>query len=418
MCSISQAITEMGLDLYKELNKNAANKNIFFSPMSITTGLSMVLLSARGNTATQIIKVLHLKDAAGKLGAGPVSESGLAGAEPKYPSEGHHQRPQFPKPSPSQCDSVGGIHTEFQALLSQLKNLNRSYVLSLANRLFAQTGYNFHQQYLDCTRELYGAMLQTVDFENATEAARQTINLWVERQTQGKIRELFVPGVIDSSAVLVLVNAIYFKATWEYKFEEKNTMPTKFWINQNESQSVQMMYQKGTFKTAHIEEMKAQILVIPYTGKSLNMIILLPDEITGLEQVESAMTYDKLTLCTSLESTREREVEVYLPRFKLEDTFELNLPLKELGMTDVFEESKADLSGMAPSRQLYLSKVVHKACVEVNEEGTLATAATGSVVVDKSYPLGGSFMADHPFIFFIQHSRTNTILFLGKLCSP
>uniref|UniRef100_A0A8C3XQY0 Serpin family B member 11 n=2 Tax=Chelydra serpentina TaxID=8475 RepID=A0A8C3XQY0_CHESE len=395
MGSISQAITEMGLDLYNELNKNSANKNIFFSPMSISAGLVMVLLGARGNTANQMQMVSVNKTHVHAFIFYIENEASLFLL--------------CLKPSPSGCDLVGGIHKEFQTLLSQLKNLNKSYVLSLANSLFAQKGYNFHQ-------ELYGAMLQTVDFGSATEAARQTINSWVESKTQGKIRELFVPGVIDSTAVLVLVNAIYFKANWEYKFEEKHTMPRVFRINQ--SKSVQMMYQKDRFKIAHIQEMNAQILMLPYAGKSLNMIILLPDDITGLEQVERAMTYEKLTHWTSLESMREREVEVYLPRFKLEDTFELNLPLKEMGMIDVFKQSKADLSGMAPSRRLFLSKVVHKAYVEVNEEGTLAAAATGSVVVNRSYPSGALFMADHPFLFFIQHNPTNTILFLGKLCSP
>uniref|UniRef100_A0A8C3SQN4 Serpin family B member 11 n=1 Tax=Chelydra serpentina TaxID=8475 RepID=A0A8C3SQN4_CHESE len=371
MGSISQAITEMGLDLYNELNKNSANKNIFFSPMSISAGLVMVLLGARGNTANQM-----------------------------------------------QMVSVNKTHVHaFIFYICSNVTISTTgsdlWILTLINYLYITV-----QQYLECTKELYGAMLQTVDFGSATEAARQTINSWVESKTQGKIRELFVPGVIDSTAVLVLVNAIYFKANWEYKFEEKHTMPRVFRINQNESKSVQMMYQKDRFKIAHIQEMNAQILMLPYAGKSLNMIILLPDDITGLEQVERAMTYEKLTHWTSLESMREREVEVYLPRFKLEDTFELNLPLKEMGMIDVFKQSKADLSGMAPSRRLFLSKVVHKAYVEVNEEGTLAAAATGSVVVNRSYPSGALFMADHPFLFFIQHNPTNTILFLGKLCSP
>uniref|UniRef100_A0A8C0FYH1 Serpin family B member 11 (gene/pseudogene) n=1 Tax=Chelonoidis abingdonii TaxID=106734 RepID=A0A8C0FYH1_CHEAB len=384
MGSISQAITEMGLDLYNELNKNTANKNIFVSPMSISTGLVMVLLGARGNTATQMQTVSVNKT----LVHGFIFSSLFL-----------------------PCLNM----TFFLIGLSHPVSYGGSdlWILTLINDLYFTV-----QQYLECTKELYGAMLQTVDFENATEAARQTINSWVESKTQGKIRELFVPGVIDPTAVLVLVNAIYFKATWEYKFEEKYTMPKDFRINQNESKSVQMMYQKDRFKIAHIQEMNAQILMIPYAGKSLSMIILLPDDITGLEQVERAMTYEKLIRWTSLESMKDREVEVYLPRFKLEDTFELNLPLQEMGMIDVFEESKADLSGMAPPRKLFLSKVVHKAYVEVNEEGTLAAAATGSVVVNRSHISDGLFMADHPFLFFIQHNPTNTILFLGKLCSP
>uniref|UniRef100_A0A8C3XR14 Serpin family B member 11 n=1 Tax=Chelydra serpentina TaxID=8475 RepID=A0A8C3XR14_CHESE len=386
MGSISQAITEMGLDLYNELNKNSANKNIFFSPMSISAGLVMVLLGARGNTANQMQMV-----SVNKTHAGLKSHGGMAVC--------HHSLATI-------LVSYGG---------SDL------WILTLINYLYITV-----QQYLECTKELYGAMLQTVDFGSATEAARQTINSWVESKTQGKKAQvrlslafLTVSTKQDPGfEMLVLVNAIYFKANWEYKFEEKHTMPRVFRINQNESKSVQMMYQKDRFKIAHIQEMNAQILMLPYAGKSLNMIILLPDDITGLEQVERAMTYEKLTHWTSLESMREREVEVYLPRFKLEDTFELNLPLKEMGMIDVFKQSKADLSGMAPSRRLFLSKVVHKAYVEVNEEGTLAAAATGSVVVNRSYPSGALFMADHPFLFFIQHNPTNTILFLGKLCSP
>uniref|UniRef100_A0A674IP48 Serpin family B member 11 n=1 Tax=Terrapene triunguis TaxID=2587831 RepID=A0A674IP48_9SAUR len=374
MGSISQAINEMGLDLYNELNKKAADKNIFFSPMSISTGLVMVLLGARGNTATQMQEV---KTRFSKL----LMAFFLIGL--------------------SHPVSYGG---------SDL------WILTLINDLYFTV-----QQYLECTKELYGAILQTVDFKSATEAARQTINSWVESKTQGKkaqVRlELFVRGVIDTTAVLVLVNAIYFKATWEYKFEEKHTMPRDFRINQNESKSVQMMYKKDRFKIAHIQEINAQILMIPYAGKSLNMIILLPNDTTGLEQVERAMTYEKLTRWTSLESMRDREVKVYLPRFKLQDSFKLNLPLQEMGMIDVFKESNADLSGMAPSQKLFLSEVVHKAYVEVNEEGTLAAVATGSVA-SNSYISADLFKADHPFLFFIQHNPTNTILFLGKLCSP
>uniref|UniRef100_A0A8C8SUK4 Serpin domain-containing protein n=1 Tax=Pelusios castaneus TaxID=367368 RepID=A0A8C8SUK4_9SAUR len=179
-----------------------------------------------------------------------------------------------------------------------------------------------------------------------------------------------------------------------------------------------MMKQKGTFNIAYVQEINAQILELPYAGKSLSMIILLPDDIIGLEQVERAMTYEKLTHWTSSENMRQREVEVHLPRFKLEHTFDLNLSLQEMGMTDAFDQSRADLSGMAPSKRLWLSNVVHKAYVEVNEEGTVAAGATGSVAVNKSYPSPAIFMADHPFLFLVKHNPTNTILFLGKLFSP
>ncbi|NXM48586.1 SPB11 protein, partial [Gymnorhina tibicen] len=186
---------------------------------------------------------------------------------------------------------------------------------------------------------------------------------------------------------------------------------------------VQMMYQKGKFKLGYIEEVGAQILELPYAQKSLSMIILLPGDVAdgsegGLEQIESTITYENLMLWASSENMFETTVEVYLPRFKLEGTFNLNRVLQEMGMTDIFTESKVDLSAMTFAKSLVLSDVVHKAYVEVNEEGTVAAAGTGASIVRRSLPLTEVFMANHPFLFFIRHNPTNTIIFFGKLCSP
>ncbi|NWS77106.1 SPB10 protein, partial [Crotophaga sulcirostris] len=191
----------------------------------------------------------------------------------------------------------------------------------------------------------------------------------------------------------------------------------------NEKKPVQMMYQKGRFQLGYIEEVGAQILELPYAQKSLSMIILLPGDMAdgtahGLEQIENTMTYENLMLWTSSEHMFETTVEVYLPRFKLEGTFNLNDVLQEMGMTDVFIESKADLSAMSFAKYLVLSNVVHKTYVEVNEEGTVAAAGTGAAIVRRSLPLTEVFMADRPFLFFIRYNPTNTILFFGKLCSP
>ncbi|NXP27188.1 SPB11 protein, partial [Scytalopus superciliaris] len=191
----------------------------------------------------------------------------------------------------------------------------------------------------------------------------------------------------------------------------------------NRKKPVQMMYQKGTFKLGYIEGVDAQILELPYAQRSLSMIILLPHDVadgsaSGLEQIESAMTYENLMLWTSVEKMFETTVEVYLPRFKLEGTFNLNEVLQEMGMTDIFTESKVDLSAMSFAKALVLSKVVHKTYVEVNEEGTVAAAGTGAGIVRRSMPLTEVFMANHPFLFFIRHNPTNTIIFFGKLCSP
>ncbi|XP_009883564.1 PREDICTED: leukocyte elastase inhibitor-like [Charadrius vociferus] len=416
MDSVSRSITEFCLDLYNKLNRNAEGTNIVFSPMSISVALALVYLGAKNNTAAQIEKVLHVRKAAGRTSLGSDLESAAPEMEP--------ERSQERQPSLSQCNKDGDLnHKAFQALLLQLQNLGESYVLTLANNLFIQQGFELQQQFLMCTKELYGAMLQTVDFHGALEAARIKINTWVESETQGKIKELFAPGVIDVSALLVLVNVIYFKASWEHKFEEQKTVQRDFKLNQNEKKPVQMMYQKGMFKLGYIEEMGAQVLELPYAHKSLSMIILLPGDTAdgstgGLEQIESTMTYENLMLWASSEHMFETKVEVYLPRFKLEGTFNLNEVLQEMGMTDIFTESKADLSAMSFAKYLVLSDVVHKTYVEVNEEGTVAAAGTGAVIVRRSLPLTEVFMADHPFLFFIRHNPTNTILFFGKLCSP
>ncbi|NXE96521.1 SPB11 protein, partial [Menura novaehollandiae] len=191
----------------------------------------------------------------------------------------------------------------------------------------------------------------------------------------------------------------------------------------NRKKPVQMMYQKGKFKLGYIEEVGAQILELPYAQNLLSMIILLPGDVddgsvSGLEQIESTMTYENLMLWASSENMFETTVEVYLPRFKLEGTFNLNEVLQEMGMTDIFTESKVDLSAMTFAKSLVLSNVVHKTYVEVNEEGTEAAAGTGASIVRRSLPLTEVFMANHPFLFFIRHNPTNTIIFFGKLCSP
>uniref|UniRef100_A0A8B9C366 Serpin family B member 11 n=1 Tax=Anser brachyrhynchus TaxID=132585 RepID=A0A8B9C366_9AVES len=385
MSSISRPITEFCLDLYDKFNKTAEGQNILFSPTSISIALALIHLGTRNNTAAQIEKVLHFSSAAGRTGLGSELESA---APENKPERSQERRSSLS----SQCNTDGNLnHEAFHALLLQLQNLGKSYVLSLASNLFIQEKFELKQKYLMCSKKLYGAELQTVDFKRDLEAAILKINAWVENKTQGKIKELFVSGMIDTDALLVLVNVIYFKASWEHKFEGKNTVQRDFKLNQNASKPVQMMYQKGTFKLGYIEELGTQVLELPYAQKSLSMIILLPGDMAdgsagGLEQIESTMTYENLMLWSSSEHMFETTVEVYLPRFKLEGTFNLNEVLKAMGMTDIFSE-KADLSALSPVKSLVLSNVVHKTYVEVNEEGTVAAAATGAVIVRRSLPL-------------------------------
>ncbi|XP_006892796.1 PREDICTED: serpin B11 [Elephantulus edwardii] len=392
MDSLSTANIEFCLDVFKELNNDSMGENIFFSPLSLIYALSMILLGAQGNSAEQIEKVLHLNRIVESL------------------------NPEFK--DTCKCSGAGRIHSELEAIFSQIHQPDSNYTLSIANRLFGTNVRTFHQIYLNSSEKLYGAQLQTVDFEHSPEETRKTINAWVESKTNGKVVNLFEKGTIESSSVLVLVNAIYFKGQWQNKFNEGETTKTSFQLSEGESVIVEMMYQSGVFRLASITQPQIQILELPYINNQLSMLILLPVGTTKLEQIENQLNVKTFQEWTSSFILVEREVEVHIPRFKLEIKYDLNSLLKSLGIVDVFDQNKADLSGMSSPRGLYLSKVVHKSYVDVNEEGTEAAAATRDIIAVKRFPNRAKFIANHPFLFFIRHIRTNNILFCGKLASP
>ncbi|XP_073679707.1 leukocyte elastase inhibitor-like [Garra rufa] len=237
-----------------------------------------------------------------------------------------------------------------------------------------------------------------------------------------KIKDLLAEGDVDSLTRLVLVNAIYFKGNWERKFGEEHTREMPFKINKNESKPVQMMFQKAKFPLAFIPAMKCQILELPYAGKDLSMLIMLPnameDDTTGLEKLESALTYENFVEWTRPDMMDLVEVEVALPRFRLEETYDMKALLMSLGMVDAFDLQRADFSGLSPNNDLVLSKVVHKSFVEVNEEGTEAAAATGAVMMMRCLMRPERFHADHPFLFFIRHNPSKSVLFYRRVCSP
>uniref|UniRef100_A0A674ITQ5 Serpin domain-containing protein n=1 Tax=Terrapene triunguis TaxID=2587831 RepID=A0A674ITQ5_9SAUR len=372
MSSISEATTKFALDFFKVLNKDHPSDNIIYSPLSISAALGMVLLGARGNTATQIQKV--------EIGK--------------------------------------GIHSQFHDIFSAINKPTTSYELANANRLYGEKTFNFLQQYLSCIQKLYQAELKPVDFRNAAEETRKQINLWIETFTKGKIKDFFGPHALSGDTKLVLVNAVYFKGQWGKEFKKENTKERPFQINKTTSKPVQMMYHKGEYKIATIEEHHSQVLELPYKGGDLSMYILLPKDNMGLTQLEKELTYEKLTTWISPDHLKEDEVDVALPRFKVETSAQLKQYLEALGMTDVFHPGASDLSGMAKEGGLFVSEAVHKAYIEVNEEGTVAAAATGIGIHTISLRIPVQFVADHPFLFFIRHQKTKCILFYGRVSSP
>uniref|UniRef100_A0A8C8SYV1 Serpin domain-containing protein n=1 Tax=Pelusios castaneus TaxID=367368 RepID=A0A8C8SYV1_9SAUR len=393
MSGPSEGNTIFCLDFFKVLNEDFASKNIIFSPLSISAALGMVLLGARGNTQTQIQKVtkhfLHVSNVLFLIFT-------LA---PDY-----------------QCDTPGGIHSQFHDILSAINKPTTSYELAIANRLYGEKTFHFLQQYLVCIQKMYQAELKPTDFRNAAEETREEINLWVESFTKGKIKDLFAPRTLSAATKLVLVNAVYFKGQWAVKFKKEETWEELFHVNETTSRPVQMMHHLGNYKIAKIEEHHCQVLELPYKGGDLSMYILLPNDYAGLTQLEEELTYEKLTTWISPEHLKEDKVKVSLPRFKIETFAALTKYLQALGMTDAFNPAESDLSGIAEG--LLVSEAVHKAYIEVNEEGTEAAAATGITVGVTSVRIHGEFVADHPFLFFITHQKTKSILFFGRFSSP
>nr|ACA57865.1 serine proteinase inhibitor, clade B, member 3 (predicted) [Plecturocebus moloch] len=390
MNSLSEANTQFLFDMFQQFRKSKEN-NIFYSPMSITSALGMVLLGAKENTAQQISKVLHFDQ---------VTENTTG------------------KAALHQVDNSGNVHHQFQKLLTELNKSTDAYELKIANKLFGEKTYQFLKEYLDAIKKYYQTSVESVDFVKAPEESRQKINSWVESQTNEKIKNLFPNESISSLTILVLVNAIYFKGQWEKKFNKEDTKEEKFWPNKNTYKPIQMMRQYMFSNFALLEDVQAKVLEIPYKAKDLSMIVLLPNEIDGLQKLEEKLTAEKLMKWTSLQNMRQAHVNLHFPRFKVEETYDLKDTLETMGMVDIFS-GDADLSGMTGRRGLVVSKVLHKAFVEVTEEGAEAAAATGIVTEIGSAPsTDEEFHCNHPFLFFIRENKTNSILFFGRFSSP
>ncbi|XP_053470811.1 leukocyte elastase inhibitor-like isoform X1 [Ictalurus furcatus] len=378
MESLSVANTNFALHLFTKIKEGNKTGNVFYSPLSISSALAMVSLGAAGNTATQMSEVLH------------------------------HNK------------AKDDVHVSFNKLMAELNKAGAPYALSVANRLYGEQTYKFVEKFLKETKTHYHAELETVDFKANAESARVNINNWVEKQTKEKIKNLLQKGIVDNSTRLVLVNALYFKGSWEKQFKVDATQELPFKLNKKETKPVQMMNQDAEFPLAFIPDLRCKILEMPYKGKELSMLIMLPVEIedntTGLEKLEHQLTYDNFMEWTRPDRMDTVEVQVSLPRFTLEETYDMKELLISMGMVDAFDMDKCDFSHMSPCDDLVLSEVVHKSFVEVNEEGTEAAAAAATAVVANCVPQ--HFVADHPFLFFIQHKPTRSILFCGRYSTP
>jgi len=386
--TIVEGNNKFSLALYAKLREQEGN--LFFSPYSISTALAMTYGGARGQTEAQMAEVLHF----------PI----IISQGKELSSTIVPDRQQF-------ASAFGKIVKDLNA-----RGKKGSYELTIANALWGQKNYGFLEEFLQLVKTNYDGQLNEVDFVTAAEAARKTINSWVEKKTNEKIKDLIGPGVLDAMTRLVLTNAIYFKGNWQSQFKEDRTKPAPFTLLDGDKVEVPMMNQTAEFGYMETEDLQG--LELPYVDKELSMIILLPKEIDGLSELEQTFTIENLSQW--LGKLGLREVIVSIPKFKMTSQFSLASVLKSMGMMDAFTPDVADFSGMNGKTDLFISAVIHKAYVDVNEEGTEAAAATG--VTMRLTSVGPSqipvFRADHPFLFLIRDNKTDSILFIGRVMNP
>ncbi|XP_008065455.1 plasminogen activator inhibitor 2 [Carlito syrichta] len=409
------ANTIFALNFFKHLAKVSPSQNLFFSPWSISSTMAIIYMGSRGNTEDQMAKVLQFNKV-GVREVTPVTPENFTGCEFMQ----QIQKGTYPD-AVLKAQAEDKVHSSFRSLSSVINASSGDYLLESINKLFGEKSARFKEEYMQLCKKYYSTEPQAIDFLECAEEARKKINSWVKTQTKGKIPNLLPEGSVDADTKMVLVNAVYFKGKWKTPFEKKLNGLYPFRVNLTQRIPVQMMYLRERLNIGYIQDLKAQILELPYAG-DVSMFLLLPNEIanvfTGLELLESEITYDKLKKWTSKEMMAEDDVEVYIPQFKLEEHYELKSILRSMGMNDAFNKGQANFSGMSERNDLFLSEVFHQATVDVNEEGTEAAAGTGGVMSGRTGHGGPQFVADHPFLFLIMHKITKIILFFGRFSSP
>jgi len=365
---------QLAIDLYRQLD-DREGENFAFSPLSISSALAMTYAGARGQTAEQMAEALH------------------------FPADANRLHP---------------------AVAATSKRLARrdegwGYELTVANRIWLQKGMQLEPAFRKTVEHYYGSGIADADFRTQSEPARQEINEWVANQTHDKIQDIIGPGVLDDETRLVLTNAVYLLAQWSEMFDPGSTNDKPFFLASGTEVKTPTMHQKE--RHSYFEDESVQVLGLSYLGTDLSMIVVLPRERNGLAAIEKKLSAKQVDQWAA--GLKRREVQVALPRFKVEAEFELSKALAAMGMPVAFTR-KADFSGMTKDEPLALSAVLHKTYVDVNEKGTEAAAAT-AVIAKAKAELPGSepavFRADHPFMFLIRDDQ-GTVLFIGRLVKP
>jgi serine protease inhibitor len=362
----SESNNLFALKLYAALG--AGKGNVVVCPFGVSMALGMVAAGARGKTAEELMSTAF---------AGATKDSlhpGLAGLRDDLTSRAA-----------------------------------KAGELIIANRLWAQKGYEFTPEFRGLMEKFYGAGIAQTDFA-AAEAARAEINKWGEGATKGKIKETIPAGGLTAQTRLVLADAVYFLGKWDKPFDQKKTRDRDFHLSAKETASVPTMYQEQRFRTASGPGVR--LLELPYAGNDMALVILLPTEIDGLPKLEKSLAL--ASLHNWLAALKPQYLDVEMPKFKITSQLDLGATLKSIGLKQTMSPA-ADLSGMTGKRDLFLSAAIQQAFIEIAETGTEAGAVTAMAVAADGNP---HFTVDHPFLFILRDTKTGTILFMGRVVDP
>ncbi len=379
--TVAQDSMDFALLFYKQSNQGSGN--IVFSPFSISLALSMALAGAETSTETGMLEALQFS----------------------LPEEDIH---------PSLNALLLAIEESQQG--AQRKNKDDQFQLNIANSLWGQAGFEFKDAFLDTLALNYGVGMYAVDFEQYPEESRQTINDWVADETEDKIQDLIPSGAIDPLTRLVLTNAIYFNGSWLYPFAEEDTYDAPFTLLDDSETTVDMMRLDGE-EFNYLQGESYQAVQLPYFSTDFVMTLIVPDS-GAFTEVEEGLSAD--ILLAILNEAIMQRVDIQMPKFDYETTINANGPLVALGMAESFNSENADFSGITEEEKLYITDVLHKATITVDEGGTVAAAAT-SIIFGLTSALPEEpieLVIDRPFLFFIQHEPTGTILFMGRVTQP
>jgi serpin B len=392
------ATNKLAVDLHRQLA--TGNENLCVSPYSIESALAMTFAGADGETRSEMARVLHFPSDASAVSA-------------SFASLQH---------------SLEEMSAKTAELVKESKRFGgptEPIALSIANRLFAQKGYEFRELFLALVKQNFGAAFELLDFVHDASRATQHINKWVADQTRDRIRDLIPSGALDETTRLVLANALYLKASWVDPFSEKATRPEAFHVHGSASVDVPMM-QKRDKHFGYAKRERYTAVSLPYTGDDLQFLVLLPDDVNGLRALESKLTSETLAECAKLQT---RDVDLHLPKFKIEPpTIALAEKFEALGMKTAFDQPRgsANFDRMAPRKPndyLYISQVFHKTFIAVDEKGTEAAAATAVAMMAATAlrsppPPPIEVKVDRPFLYAIQHVPSGVCLFLGRVTDP